>query len=195
MKFVIATGNPGKVKDFNLLLSLMGHEAVSLKEMNIDIDVEETGTTFKENSYIKAKAIYDIVKLPTIADDSGLCVEALGGAPGVYSARYGGEGLDDRGRCLKLLEELDGETDRRAKFVSAICAVIDDSTVIEVSGECHGTLLNEITGDNGFGYDPLFYVEEFKKTFGEISKEEKNQISHRRKAMDELVKKLKELNI
>lgn len=193
MKFVIATGNPGKVKDFNLILSLMGHEAVSLKEMGIECDVEETGTTFKENSYIKAKAIYDMVKLPTIADDSGLCVEALGGAPGVYSARYGGEGLDDHGRCIKLLEEMKDEKNRRAWFKSAICCILNDDIKIEVEGECEGTLLYEITGENGFGYDPLFYVEKFKKTFGEVSKEEKNEISHRRKAMDKLKEELKKV--
>lgn len=193
MKFVIATGNPGKVKDFNLILSLMGHEAVSLKEMGIECDVEETGTTFKENSYIKAKAIYDMVKLPTIADDSGLCVEALGGAPGVYSARYGGEGLDDHGRCIKLLEEMKDEKNRRAWFKSAICCILNDDIKIEVEGECEGTLLYEITGENGFGYDPLFYVEKFKKTFGEVSKEEKNEISHRRKAMDKLKEELEKV--
>lgn len=193
MKFVIATGNPGKVKDFNLILSIMGHEAVSLKEMGIECDVEETGTTFKENSYIKAKAIYDMVKLPTIADDSGLCVDALGGAPGVYSARYGGEGLDDRDRCIKLLEEMKDVTNRKAWFKSAICCILDDDTVIEVEGECEGTLLYEITGENGFGYDPLFFVEKFQKTFGEVSKEEKNEISHRRKAMDKLKEELKKV--
>lgn len=193
MKFVIATGNPGKVKDFNLILSMMGHEAVSLKDMGVLCDVEETGTTFKENSYIKAKAIYDIVKLPTIADDSGLCVDALNGAPGVYSARYGGEGLDDRGRCLKLLEAMENEENRRACFKSAICCILNDDTVIEVEGECEGVLLKEIVGDNGFGYDPMFYVDKFKKTFGEISKEEKNEISHRRKAMDKLKKELEKV--
>lgn len=193
MKFVIATGNPGKVKDFNLLLSLMGHEAVSLKEMGIECDIEETGETFKENSYIKAKAIYDMVKLPTIADDSGLCVDALHGAPGVYSARYGGEGLDDHGRCLKLLEEMKDEKNRKAWFKSAICCILSDDIKIEVEGECEGTLLYEVTGENGFGYDPLFYVEKFKKTFGEVSKEEKNEISHRRKAMDKLKEELKKV--
>lgn len=193
MKFVIATGNPGKVKDFNLILSLMGHEAVSLKDMGIACDIEETGTTFKENSYIKAKAIYDMVKLPTIADDSGLCVDALGGAPGVYSARYGGEGLDDRGRCLKLLSDMKNEDNRTARFKSAICCILDDDTVIEVEGECEGVLLREIMGENGFGYDPLFFVEKYNKTFGEISKEEKNEISHRRKAMDKLKEELSRL--
>lgn len=193
MKFVIATGNPGKVKDFNLILSLMGHEAVSLKDMGISCDVEETGTTFKENSYIKAKAIYDMVKLPTIADDSGLCVDSLGGAPGVYSARYGGEGLDDHGRCLKLLEAMENEENRKAYFKSAICCILNDETVIEVEGECEGTLLREISGTNGFGYDPMFYVEKFGKTFGEISKEEKNEISHRRMAMDKLKKELEKV--
>lgn len=193
MKFVIATGNPGKVKDFNLILSLMGHEAVSLKEMGIECDIEETGETFKENSYIKAKAIYDMIKLPTIADDSGLCVDALHGAPGVYSARYGGEGLDDHGRCLKLLEEMKDEKNRKAWFKSAICCILSDDIKIEVEGECEGTLLYEVTGENGFGYDPLFYVEKFKKTFGEVSKEEKNEISHRRKAMDKLKEELKKV--
>lgn len=193
MKFVIATGNPGKVKDFNLILSLMGHEAVSLKDMGIEADIEETGTTFKENSYIKAKAIYDMIKMPTIADDSGLCVDALNGAPGVYSARYGGEGLDDRGRCLKLLSDMENINNRTARFKSAICCILDENTVIEVEGECEGVLLREITGENGFGYDPLFYVEKYNKTFGEISKEEKNEISHRRKAMDKLKEELSRL--
>ncbi|MBR4892874.1 MAG: XTP/dITP diphosphatase [Clostridia bacterium] len=193
MKFVIATNNSGKVKDFNLILSLMGHEAVSLKDMNIEIDVEETGTTFKENSYIKAKAIYDYVKMPTIADDSGLCVDALDGAPGVYSARYGGEGLDDHGRCLKLLEEMKDKENRKARFKSAICCILDDFTVIETEGECEGTLLCEIVGENGFGYDPMFYVEKYKKTFGEVSKEEKNEISHRRKAMNKLKEELEKI--
>ena len=190
MKFVIATGNPGKVKDFNLLLGKVGHEAVSLKELNIDIDVEETGTTFQENAYIKAKAIYDIVKIPVIADDSGLCVDALSGAPGVYSARYGGEGLTDRDRCIKLLSDMENEENRNAHFACAICAILNDDEVIEVSGKCDGTILREIVGENGFGYDPLFYVEKFNKTFGEISKEEKNMISHRKKAMDKLIEKL-----
>lgn len=193
MKFVIATGNPGKVKDFNLILSLMGHEAVSLKEMGIECDIEETGTTFKENSYIKAKAIYDMVKLPTIADDSGLCVDALNGAPGVYSARFGGEGLTDHDRCLKLLKVMKDKSDRTARFKSAICCILNDDLIIEVEGECEGTLLHEIAGENGFGYDPLFYVEKYKKTFGEISKEEKNEISHRRKAMDKLKEELGKL--
>ena len=193
MKFVIATGNPGKVKDFNLILSLMGHEAVSLKDMGISCDVEETGTTFRENSYIKAKAIYDMVKLPTIADDSGLCVDALNGEPGVYSARYGGAGLDDRGRCLKLLEAMKGKENRNARFKSAICCILDENTKIEVEGECEGVLLTEIKGENGFGYDPMFFVEKYNKTFGEISKEEKNEISHRRKAMDKLKEELKKI--
>ena len=192
MKFVIATGNPGKVKDFNLLLSRLGHEAVSLKYLNINADIEETGETFKENAYIKAKTIYDIVKIPTIADDSGLCVDALNGRPGVYSARYGGEGLSDRDRCIKLLEEMNDKENRDAKFVCSICAIIDEKHIIETSGECKGVLLKEIAGDNGFGYDPLFYVEEFGKTFGEISKEEKNQISHRRKATDKLIEKIEQ---
>lgn len=193
VKFVIATGNPGKVKDFNHILELMGHEAVSLKDMGIECDIEETGTTFKENSYIKAKAIYDLVNLPTIADDSGLCVDALNGAPGVYSARYGGEGLDDHQRCLKLLDEMKDELNRKAWFKSAICCILNDTTTIEVEGECEGTLLYEVTGENGFGYDPLFFVEKFQKTFGEVSKEEKNEISHRRKAMDKLKEELEKV--
>lgn len=191
MKFVIATGNAGKVKDFNLLLNNLGHEAVSLKDLGINIDIEETGETFKENAYIKAKTIYDIVKLPTIADDSGLCVDALNGAPGVYSARYGGEGLSDYERCIKLLETMKNEEKRSAKFVCAMCLIMDENNVIEVSGECEGTLLGEIAGTNGFGYDPLFYVDKFGKTFGEISKEQKNEISHRRKAIDALMGYLK----
>lgn len=195
MEFIIATGNKGKVKDFNLILNKLGHSAISLKDIGVEMDVEETGKTFMENAYLKAKSIYDIIKKPVIADDSGLCVKALNGRPGVYSARYGGEGLTDKDRCLKLLDEMETIEDREAKFVCSICAILSDNDVIETEGEVCGSLLYEMKGNNGFGYDPMFFVKEYNKTFGELSDNEKNSISHRRKALDRFVEILKEKGV
>lgn len=192
MEFVVATNNYKKLKDFNILLNQYGHNAISLKDLNIEIEIEETGKTFEENAEIKAKAVYSIVKRPTIADDSGLCVDYLEGAPGVYSARYGGEGLSDMDRCNKLLGELLNvpKENRGAYFACALCAIIDENNIIKVTGKCQGTILFEAKGENGFGYDPLFFVEEYNKTFAEMTDFEKNKISHRKIALKELMEKL-----
>lgn len=186
MKFVIATNNSGKLQEFFDILKEFGHEAVSLKEINIDADVEETGETFEENAFIKADAIAKLSGFPTIADDSGLMVEALGGEPGVYSARYCGTHGNDAANNQKLLEKMEGVKDRRAKFVSAVCAVFPDGKVLEAVGECLGEILLEPKGDGGFGYDPLFYVPALRKTFAQMDKSEKNMVSHRKKALDKL---------
>ncbi len=193
MEFIIATNNQGKLKDFNKILEKEGHKAISLKEAGICVNPEETGTTFQENAYIKAKAVYDIVKKPVIADDSGLSVDALNGAPGVYSARYGGEGLTDYDRCIYLLDNIKDvpQKNRGAAFKCALCAIISDDEILYAEGEVRGTLLKELKGENGFGYDPMFYVEKYGKTFGELSLSEKNEISHRFRALHSLVKKLK----
>ena len=190
MEFIIATNNKGKLKEFNTILKELGHNAISLKEAGISVDPEENGTTFKENAYIKAKAVYDLAKAPVIADDSGLSVDALSGAPGVYSARYGGEGLTDYDRCVFLLENIKDvpEGKRGAAFKCSLCAIISDDIKLEAEGEVRGRLLTEIKGDNGFGYDPIFFVDEFNKTFGELSESEKNLISHRFRAITALAK-------
>ena len=165
-------------------------EVISEADAGVDVDVEETGTTFAENAALKARAVCAASGLPAIADDSGLCVDALNGAPGVYSARYGGEGLDDVGRYRLLLENMRGMTDRRCGFVSAICCAFPNGDEITAQGECRGTLAYAPRGENGFGYDPIFFIPEKKKTFAELTAQEKHEISHRGKALREFKEKL-----
>ena len=190
MKFVLATHNPGKLKEMGEILSGLGVEVVSPADAGVTVDVEETGATFEENAYLKAHAVMEASGLPAIADDSGLCVDALNGAPGVYSARYGGPELDDAGRYRLLLENLRGQLDRRGKFVSAICCCFPNGDRVEARGECAGTLAYAPKGADGFGYDPIFFVPGLKKTFAELSPEEKNAISHRGNALKAFREKL-----
>ncbi len=189
MKIIAATKNKNKLREFGEILK--GFEIISQEEAGVDIDVEETGTTFEENSMLKAKAIFEATGTAAIADDSGLCVDALGGEPGVYSARYGGEGYDDRGRVELLLKNMKDIPDekRTARFVCAITMVGNDG-VITARGECEGKIDYSPKGENGFGYDPVFFVEQFGKTMAEISPEEKNLISHRGKALKIFAEKL-----
>ncbi|MCI5801876.1 MAG: XTP/dITP diphosphatase [Oscillospiraceae bacterium] len=190
-KFVIATGNPGKVREFRRILEPMGFEVYSLKDLNLRADVEETGSTFRENARLKAEAAMRLSGLAAIADDSGLCVDALDGAPGVYSARYGGEGLEDGGRTDLLLQNMRDvpEEKRTARFVSAICCVFPDGTALETEGVCEGAIGYEKRGENGFGYDPVFLVE--GGSFAEISDAEKDRISHRGRALRAFEQKLR----
>ena len=174
------------------ILSAQGVEVVLESDVGVDIDVEETGTTFEENSLLKARAVMEATGLPAIADDSGLCVDALNGAPGVYSARYGGPGLDDVGRYRLLLENMRGQLDRRGKFVSVITLCMPNGDVIAARGECPGTLAYAPKGTGGFGYDPIFFLPELKKTFAELTPEEKNAVSHRANSLKEFQKKLEE---
>ena len=183
MKLVLASKNKKKLVEMQEILSALGVEVVLQSEVGVDVDVEETGTTFAENSALKARAVCEASGMPAIADDSGLCVDALNGAPGVYSARYGGEGLDDVQRYQLLLQNMRGQLDRRCGFVSAICCAFPNGDEITAQGECRGTLAYAARGENGFGYDPIFFVPEKKKTFAELSAEEKNEISHRGKAL------------
>lgn len=183
MKLVLASKNKKKLVEMQDILSALGVEVVLEADVGVDVDVEETGTTFAENARLKAVAVMQASGLPAIADDSGLCVDALNGAPGVYSARYGGEELDDVGRYRLLLEVMRGQIDRRCGFVSAICCAFPDGSEITADGECRGTLAFAPRGENGFGYDPIFFVPEKKKTFAELTAEEKNELSHRGKAL------------
>lgn len=182
MKIIAATKNKNKLREFGEILT--GFEIISQEDAGIDIDVEETGTTFEENSRLKAEAIFKATGITAIADDSGLCVDALGGAPGVYSARYGGDGLDDEGRVQLLLKNMKDVPDekRTARFVCVITLVGKDG-VITARGECEGTISHTPKGENGFGYDPVFYMKEYGKTTAEMSPEEKNAVSHRGKAL------------
>ena len=190
MKLVLASKNQKKLVEMNEILSHLGIQVCSEAEAGVDVEVEETGTTFEENSLLKARAVMEASGLPAIADDSGLAVDALNGAPGVYSARYGGEGLDDVGRYRLLLENMRGQLDRRCRFVSVITLCMPNGDVITARGECPGTLAYAPQGENGFGYDPVFFVPEKKKTFAQLTPEEKNAISHRGRALAAFQEKL-----
>lgn len=183
MKFVLATQNPKKLEEMQAVLESLGVEIVSQAELGVKIEVEETGETFAENSLLKAKAVMEATGLPAIADDSGLCVDALNGAPGVYSARYGGEGLTDEDRYMLLLEVLRGQTDRRAHFHTTITCAFPDGDVLTADGDCHGTIAFAPMGNDGFGYNPVFFVPEKRKTFAQMTLAERSAISHRGKAL------------
>lgn len=189
MKLVLASKNEKKLREMQEILGHMGVEVCLQSQVGVDVDVEETGTTFEENSLLKAKAVMEASGMPAIADDSGLCVDALGGAPGVYSARYGGPGLDDVGRYRLLLENLKGQP-RSARFVSVITCCFPDGSVITARGECPGTIAFAPMGEGGFGYDPVFFLPERKKTFAQLTPEEKNEISHRGQALRKFQKAL-----
>ena len=190
MKLVLASKNPHKLVEMRDILSQLGVEVVLESDVGVDVDVEETGTTFEENAFLKAHAVMEASGLPAIADDSGLCVDALGGAPGVYSARYGGPELDDAGRYRLLLENLRGQLDRRGKFVSAICCCFPNGDRVEARGECPGTIAYAPRGEGGFGYDPVFFLPGLKKTFAQLTPEEKNAVSHRGAALRAFREKL-----
>ena len=184
MKLVLASKNAHKLVEMRDILSQLGVEVVLESEVGVDVDVEETGATFEENAFLKARAVMEASGLPAIADDSGLCVDALNGAQGVYSARYGGEGLDDTGRYWLLLENMKGQMPRTAKFVSVITCCFPNGDVLTARGECPGTIAFAPQGEGGFGYDPVFFVPPLKKTFAQLTAEEKNAISHRGKALE-----------
>ena len=193
MIFVVATNNKKKLLELNRILIPLGIDAVTAKEIGIDLgDVEENGATFDENSYIKAKSAFDLLKgeYCVVADDSGLCVDALDGAPGVYSARYGGEGLSDIDRYNKLLDDMKDvpQGKRSAHFACSICAVMIDGFVIRAFGKCDGTIGTEPIGEGGFGYDPVFMVGD--KSFSQLTADEKDKCSHRGNALREFKVKL-----
>lgn len=192
MKLVIATGNQDKVKEINEILSGTDFTAISMKEAGVNPDIIEDGDTFEENALIKAKAVHNLLGGYVMADDSGLCIDYLDGAPGVYSARFCGENSSYEEKFKKINEMLDGAKDeeRTAKFVCAIAVVRPDGTNFVVRGEICGLLLKEPVGENGFGYDPIFYVPEFGMTTAQMPLEQKNSISHRGQALKKMVAKL-----
>ena len=195
MRVVLASKNKHKLVEISKITEKFGFELVLQSELGVDIDVEETGTTFEENSFLKAEAVMKATGLPALADDSGIAVDALNGEPGVYSARYGfDESLDDWGRLLLLLKNMEHVPDgqRQARFVCVITMVTPDGKTIQARGEIHGELLREARGENGFGYDPIFYYPPYGKTTAEMEPEEKNAVSHRGNALRVLNEKLKE---
>ncbi|MDD5795618.1 MAG: XTP/dITP diphosphatase [Oscillospiraceae bacterium] len=193
MKFIIATNNPKKLKELERILNPFGIEAVSAKDAGVKLDeVEETGKTFAENAFLKADAAFKLTGMPSIADDSGLSVDALDGRPGVYSARYAGENATDEDRINKLLFEMKNvpKEKRNAHFTSSICCIISEKKKIAVEGICYGTIAFEPAGDGNFGYDPVF-VYDNNKTFAQMTTEEKDKVSHRGNALRMLKTELK----
>lgn len=194
MRIVLASNNAHKLEELRAILTTLGMEVVAQKELGISVEPEESGTTFEENSYIKAKTVMDCCQLPTIADDSGLMVDALGGEPGVYSARYGGAACrSDRDRLEYLLAQMQNVPDgkRTAKFVSVITLLTPDGKRVVARGECPGEILRAPAGENGFGYDPVFYVPQEDCTFAQLPAERKNRISHRARALEAFAEQIR----
>lgn len=187
-RIVLASGNLHKIKEISDMLPEF--EVVGYKELGFDFEIEENGKTFYENALIKAKAVSDALKLPALADDSGICVEALNGKPGIYSARYAGDGIDEHNNEL-LLKNMQGEKNRNAKFVCCMVFYQPNGEIITATGETHGKILDKCYGENGFGYDPLFFSDDLNISLGIASSEEKNKISHRYRAIKALREKLK----
>lgn len=197
-KVILATTNKGKIKEFRELLAPLEMEIISIADLNQDKvpEVIEDGSTFEENAILKAKAFYEQFGFPALADDSGLEIDVLDGKPGIYSARYAGEGKDDQANTDQVLRELEGvpQEQRTARFRCAI-AYVDGKQTITADGQCTGVITEEPLGDGGFGYDPIFYLSSKRKTMAQLSKEEKNKISHRYQALQGLVAKLMQKDI
>lgn len=194
MKVILASKNQHKLTELSAILSQLGFEIALESEYGLDIDVEETGTTFEENSFLKADAVMKASGLPVLADDSGLMVDALDGAPGVYSARYGHK-ASDKERTAYLLENMKDvpEERRGAKFVCVITCLFPDGRKIVARGECPGVIARAPHGENGFGYDPVFYLPELGMTYAELPGEQKNAISHRARALQDFCRKYQEV--
>ena len=192
MKLVVATKNQHKLTEFKRILEPLGYEVLSQADLSLDIDVEETGDTFLENAALKARAIYRVTGYVTVADDSGLEVDYLNGAPGVYSARFGGSGATDCDKCRLILEKMKGvpKQQRGARFVSAIDIILSDNDERSFVGICEGYIGDRMLGNNGFGYDPIFMVNDCD-SFATLSGEQKDQLSHRGKALRQLEENLK----
>lgn len=190
MKLVIASGNNHKIQEIKAILSPYFSEMLSAKQAGFTEEIEESGNTFYENALIKAKTVCRALNCAALADDSGIVVDALGGKPGVYSARYSGKHGDDRANNLKLLKDMEGISDRSCRFICSVVIAYPDGTIKAAEGVTEGRLLYDFEGSSGFGYDSLFYSYELEKSFGNAAEEEKNLISHRAKALQSLVKML-----
>ena len=194
MKLIAATNNMHKLQEIRAILASEDVEVLSMQDIGLHMDIQETGTTFEENAMLKARAVHEASGFPALADDSGLEVDALNGAPGIYSARYAGESATDLERIEKVWKNLEhvDDTNLGAQFVSAVACVLSETTSFVVRGICRGVILRECRGTGGFGYDPCFYVPELGKTYAELTAEEKNQISHRKHALDQFLKEFQE---
>ena len=188
-KLVIASNNKGKIKEIKEILGDK-YEIIPMSDAGFNEDVEENGSSFEENALIKAKAVVETLGMTALADDSGLCADALNGAPGIYSARFSGVHGNDKANRTTLLEKLDGAADRTAKFRCAVCLYRPDGSYVFGHGETRGRILTEETGTNGFGYDCLFFSDDLQKPFGNATDEEKNSVSHRYRALCDLLGKL-----
>ena len=188
-RIVLASGNAHKIKEIGQMLK--DFEVVGMKQLGFDKEIEENGTTFYENALIKAKTVAEALNLPALADDSGICVNALNGSPGIYSARYAGDGNDKHNNEL-LLKNMENITDRRAKFVCCMVFYKPNGDIITATGETFGEIMFNTQGENGFGYDPLFFSYDLNKCLGVASAEEKNKISHRFRAINALKDKLRD---
>lgn len=196
MKLVLASKNSHKLAEMQRILGKLGLEVVLESEVGVDVDVEETGTTFEENALLKAKSVMEASGMAAIADDSGLMVDTLHGAPGVYSARYGGLDSDEARTALLLKNMKDVPQEQRtARFVSAIACALPDGRVVTASGTCEGMILFEPRGNSGFGYDPVFYVPQLGMTFAQADADAKNAVSHRGKSLEAFSKAWKESNL
>ena len=193
MRIIAATNNNGKVKEITRIFGDLGIEVSALQDEGFDIEVEETGDTFEKNALIKARAVAMLTDDIVMADDSGLCVDALDGRPGIHSARYAGENATDKDKINKLLNEMKDKTDRSARFVTTVAVVMPDGRELIATGEVKGTILYEPVGENGFGYDPIFRSDELEKSFAQASDEEKNSVSHRGRALNAMYEKLKDI--
>lgn len=191
MKLAIATNNQHKLQEIRAILGDSFEELLSLKDLGIDVDVEETGSTLEENALIKARAILSLSGIATLADDTGLMVDALNGAPGVYSARYAGEEHDDAKNRALLLKNLDGIKDRSAHFATVIALCYPDGKTLTATGRVNGEILLSERGTEGFGYDSLFFSTELGKTFAEATQAEKNSVSHRGRALRAMLELVK----
>lgn len=191
MKLAIATNNQHKLQEIRAILGDSFEELFSLKDLGIDVDVEETGSTLEENALIKARAILALSGIATLADDTGLMVDALNGAPGVYSARYAGEEHNDAKNRALLLKNLDGVKDRSAHFATVIALCYPDGKTLTASGRVNGEILLSERGTEGFGYDSLFFSNELGKTFAEATQAEKNSVSHRGRALRAMLELVK----
>ncbi len=191
MKIALATNNKHKLEEIRAILDGCFEQLLSLSELGLDIEIEETGATLEENALIKAREIVRLTGMPALADDTGLMVDTLGGAPGVYSARYAGEAHDDKSNRQLLLKNLENATDRSAHFGTVIAVCYPDGSYLTAEGRVDRKIIFEERGEGGFGYDSLFYSEEIGKTFAEATPEEKNSISHRGRALRAMLEKLK----